>query len=319
MNGCCARSPAIPLNLQIMYGVAGERRLPEYEAPWLAGFEGSKPVRIGNAAHEQLQLDVFGELGDALFQARRLGIPADPWAWSLEKTLLEDLEQRWHLPDHGIWEVRGPARHFTHSKIMAWVAFDRAIKSVERFGLDGPVDHWRLIRDQIHAEVCRRGYDSVRGTFTQSYDDPALDASLLLTSLVGFLPADDPRIIGTVRAIEHELLHDGLVLRYLTDAGTVGRRPPAGRGRLHPLQLLARRRVRSDGPTRRRPSSVRAAAGIAQRLRPALRGIRSPLGKVAGELSPGVLSLVSGEYRLQPDRRSRRPARHRAEAKQNTT
>ena len=175
-----------PGGLQIMYGVGGERRLAEYEVPWLGGFEGSKPVRIGNAAHEQLQLDVFGELADALYQARRLGIAPDPWAWSLEKTLLEGLERRWHEPDHGIWEVRGPPRHFTHSKVMAWVAFDRAIKSVERFGLEGPVDHWRTIRDEIHAEVCSRGFEQRRQTFTQSYQDAGLDASLLLIPLVGF-------------------------------------------------------------------------------------------------------------------------------------
>ena len=219
-----------PARLQIMYGVSGERRLAEYEAPWLSGFEGSKPVRIGNAAHEQLQLDVFGEVSDALYQARRLGIAADPWAWSLEKTLLDFLEQRWHEPDHGIWEVRGPRRHFTHSKIMAWVAFDRAIKGVERFGLEGPADHWRAIRDEIHAEVCERGYDRKRETFTQSYGEPALDASLLLTSLVGFLPADDPRVTGTVRAVERDLLHDGFVLRYRTEGGDAVDGLPPGEG-----------------------------------------------------------------------------------------
>ncbi|HEX3904548.1 MAG TPA: glycoside hydrolase family 15 protein [Polyangia bacterium] len=205
-----------PRGLQIMYGVAGERRLTEYEAPWLSGFEASRPVRIGNAAHEQLQLDVFGEVMDALFQARRLGVPPDPWSWSLEKTLLEFLEQRWKEPDQGIWEVRGPRRHFTHSKVMAWVAFDRAIKSIEGFALEGPLERWRAVRDQIHAEVCAHGYDRERETFTQSYGATEVDASLLLIPLVGFLPAKDPRIATTVRAIERELLVDGFVRRYRT-------------------------------------------------------------------------------------------------------
>ena len=204
-------------SLQIMYGLGGERRLPEYEAPWLAGFEGSLPVRIGNAAHEQMQLDVFGEVIDALFQARRLGMPPDPWSWPLELKLLESFEQLWKEPDHGIWEVRGPKRHFTHSKVMAWVAFDRAIKSVESFALEGPVDRWRSLRDEIHADVCARGYDRSRETFTQSYGATEVDASLLLMPLVGFLPATDPRIQRTVRTIERELLVDGLVRRYRTD------------------------------------------------------------------------------------------------------
>ena len=204
-------------SLQIMYGVAGERRLPEYEAPWLAGFEGSRPVRIGNAAHEQMQLDVFGEVMDALFQARRLGMPPDPWSWPLQLKLLESFEQLWKEPDHGIWEVRGPKRHFTHSKVMAWVAFDRAIKSVEGFALEGPIERWRSLRDEIHADVCARGYDRARETFTQSYGATEVDASLLLMPLVGFLPASDPRIKRTVRTIERELLVDGLVRRYRTD------------------------------------------------------------------------------------------------------
>jgi GH15 family glucan-1,4-alpha-glucosidase len=194
----------------------------------LAGFEGSKPVRLGNAAHVQLQLDVFGEVSDALYQARRLGIQPDSWSWALQKTLLEDLERRWREPDHGIWEVRGPKRHFTHSKVMAWVAFDRATKSVETFGLDGPAERWRALRDEIHTAVCTEGFDAGLGTFTQSFGASALDASLLLIPLVGFLPPNDDRVIGTVRAIEGALLRDGLVLRYLTDRGTDGL--PEGEG-----------------------------------------------------------------------------------------
>jgi GH15 family glucan-1,4-alpha-glucosidase len=204
-----------------MYSVSGERRLTEYEADWLPGYEGSSPVRIGNQAHEQLQLDVYGELIDVLFQAQRFGIGADRWAWDFERTLMQSLESLWSQPDEGIWEVRGPRRHFTHSKVMSWVAFDRAIRSVETFKLDGPldgsVDRWRATRDQIHAEVCARAFDSSRNAFTQSYGSRALDASLLLMPMVGFLPPSDPRIVGTVTAIERELMHDGFVRRYQTE------------------------------------------------------------------------------------------------------
>jgi GH15 family glucan-1,4-alpha-glucosidase len=203
--------------IQIMYGVAGERRLAERELPWLAGYEASRPVRIGNAAHEQAQLDVYGEVLDTLYQARCFGIGPDRWAWSLEKRLLHHLESCWRGPDEGIWEVRGGQQHFTSSKIGAWVAFDRAIKSVQGFGLEGPVERWRAIRDEIHREVCTRGYDAGRNTFTQAYGRPELDAALLAISLTGFLPVTDPRVVGTVAAIERELIEGGLVLRYRTD------------------------------------------------------------------------------------------------------
>jgi GH15 family glucan-1,4-alpha-glucosidase len=203
--------------IQIMYGVAGERRLAERELPWLAGYEASRPVRIGNAAHEQAQLDVYGEVLDTLYQARCFGIGPDRWAWSLEKRLLNHLESCWREPDEGIWEVRGGPQHFTGSKVGAWVAFDRAIKSVQGFGLEGPVERWRAIRDEIHREVCTRGYDAGRNTFTQVYGRPELDAALLSISLTGFLPVTDPRVVGTVAAIERELIQDGLVLRYRTD------------------------------------------------------------------------------------------------------
>ena len=207
-----------PAELQIMYGIGGERRLTEYEAGWLSGHDGSRPVRLGNRAHEQLQLDVYGETLDALYQARRFGIGPHRWAWALENALLRSLETLWHQPDEGIWEVRGPRRHFTHSKVMAWVAFDRAIKSVEQFGLAGTVDRWRAIRDEIHAEVCSRGYDPERRTFIQAYDLGGLDASLLMIPLVGFLPITDPRVVGTVEAVERDLMQDGFLLRYRTDA-----------------------------------------------------------------------------------------------------
>jgi GH15 family glucan-1,4-alpha-glucosidase len=215
-----------PADLQIMYGVAGERRLTEAELPWLAGYERSAPVRIGNAASEQLQLDVYGEVMDALYQARAHGLPFERSAWALQTTLLEYLERAWREPDDGIWEIRGERRHFVHSKAMAWVAFDRAVRSVEQQGVDGPLDRWGALRDEIHGDVCEHGYDERLGTFTQSYGSPELDASLLLLPLVGFLPASDPRIRGTVEAVERELLHDGLVLRYRTRDGGVDGLPP---------------------------------------------------------------------------------------------
>ena len=206
-----------PSQLQIMYGVAGERRIPELTLPWLPGYQGSAPVRTGNAAVHQLQLDVYGEVMDALHQARRAGLPPDDNAWHVQRKLLEFLESNWREPDEGIWETRGPNQHFTHSKMMAWVAFDRAVKAVEQSGADGPAGRWRGIRDAIHAEVCQKGFDAQRGAFTQAYGSQALDASLLMMPLVGFLPATDPRVAGTVSAIERELTHDGFVLRYRTD------------------------------------------------------------------------------------------------------
>jgi GH15 family glucan-1,4-alpha-glucosidase len=211
-----------PTELQIMYGVAGERRLDEYELPWLPGYESSSPVRVGNAASAQLQIDVYGEVIDALFQARGHGIAYEQEAWDLQQALLGALEERWHEPDEGIWEVRGGRRHFVHSKVMAWVAFDRAVRAVETQGVDGPVDRWRELRDRIHAEVCERGFDVELGSFVQSYGSQELDASLLLIPLVGFLPADDARVRGTIEAIERTLLRDGFVLRYLAPDGLSG-------------------------------------------------------------------------------------------------
>ena len=217
-----------PADLQIMYGVAGERRLSEFELPWLSGYEGSAPVRVGNAASEQLQIDVYGEVMDALYQARIHGLPVEEPAWALQQSLLGYLEEAWRKPDQGIWEIRGERRHFVHSKVMAWVAFDRAVRTVETQELDGPVDRWRAQRDEIHAEVCEHGFDAHLGSFTQSYGSPELDASLLVLPLVGFLPAADPRIRGTVEAVERELVQDGLVLRYITRAGVDGLPPGEG-------------------------------------------------------------------------------------------
>ena len=211
-----------PRQMQIMYGIAGERRLLEYEVPWLKGYEGAAPVRIGNAAADQLQLDVFGEVLDSLYQARRMGLPPNTAAWALERALVEHLETIWEQPDEGIWEVRGGRRQFTHSKVMAWVAFDRAICSVEKFGLDGPVERWRVQRERVHEQVCREGFDPQLNSFVQSYGAHNLDASLLLLPLVGFLPADDPRIEGRVAAIEKCLLKDGFVARYNTGSTVDG-------------------------------------------------------------------------------------------------
>jgi GH15 family glucan-1,4-alpha-glucosidase len=209
-----------PSDLQIMYGPAGERRLLEYELPWLSGYEGSRPVRVGNAATQQRQLDVYGEVMDALHLSRRTGAPDDPAAWELQRLLLDFLESAWHAPDDGIWEVRGQGRHFTHSKVMAWVGFDRAIKDCEKFGFDGPIDGWRAIRDEIKTEVCDEGFDANRNAFVQYYGADRLDASLLMMPLVGFLPATDERVLGTVAAVERELIVDGFVSRYSMDEGT---------------------------------------------------------------------------------------------------
>ncbi len=206
-----------PADLQIMYGVAGERRLSELTLDWLPGYENSRPVRIGNAATEQFQLDVYGEVLDALHQARVHELESSQESWALQRQLLGYLEDAWKEPDEGIWEVRGPRRHFTHSKVMAWVAFDRGVQAVERFGRAGPADRWREIRAEIHREVLERGFDVELNSFTQSYGSKRLDASLLVVPLVGFLPADDPRMIGTVAAIERDLYRDGFVYRYAHD------------------------------------------------------------------------------------------------------
>ena len=217
-----------PGQIQIMYGLGGERRLTEWEVPWLPGYENSAPVRIGNAAHNQRQLDIFGEVMDALHQARKGGIAGHEAGWDLEQALLEHLEKIWPERDNGIWEVRGGREHFTFSKVMAWVAFDRAIKSAESFKLPGPVDHWRSLRDHIHNDVCERGFDNEVVSFVRAYGSKELDASLLLLPALGFLPPDDPRVRATVEAIERELLVDGLVLRYDTDKSDDGL--PAGEG-----------------------------------------------------------------------------------------
>ena len=223
-----------PADLQIMYGPSGERRLTELLLPWLPGYEQSRPVRIGNAAVNQRQLDVYGEVMDTLYVALRAGVEPDSQAWSIQRLLIEFLESVWNEPDEGIWEVRGPRRHFTHSKVMAWVAFDRAIKIATISGYEGRVDRWTALRDEIHADVCRRGFNAERGAFTQYYGATELDASLLMIPLVGFLPPEDPRVAATTAAIERELMDGGFVKRYRSAAAPEVDGLPPGEGAFLP-------------------------------------------------------------------------------------
>jgi GH15 family glucan-1,4-alpha-glucosidase len=217
-----------PDQLQIMYGIAGERRLSEWVVDWLPGYEKSSPVRIGNAAHTQLQLDMFGEIMDVHHQARRGGLTTNESGWDAQIKFLEHLARIWREPDQGIWEMRGPAQHFTYSKVMAWVAFDRTIKSAENFGLEGPLEKWRRLRDEICDDVCTHAYNKKLGTFVQAYGSDQLDASLLMVPCVGFLPVSDPRIAATIAAIERRLLRDGLVIRYCTEDVTDALPPGEG-------------------------------------------------------------------------------------------
>jgi GH15 family glucan-1,4-alpha-glucosidase len=205
-----------PTKIQIMYGINGERRLTEFELGELPGYEGSKPVRVGNAASEQFQLDVYGEVIGASFQASEIFGRVDARLWPRWRTMIEHVESIWREPDDGIWEARGPRRHFTHSKVMAWVVFDRAVRLVERYGLDAPLERWKQVRDEIHREVCERGYDTGRHTFTQYYGSSELDASVLTIPIVGFLPGSDERVTGTIDAVSRELGRDGFVGRYST-------------------------------------------------------------------------------------------------------
>ncbi len=271
-----------PGELQIMYGVAGERRLTEFEVPWLAGYEGSQPVRVGNGASNQRQLDVYGEVVDALYQARRKGLEASDDAWALARKTFEWLESGWKQEDEGIWEVRGPRRHFTHSKVMAWVAFDRAVKTVERLGRDGPADRLRAVREEIRETVLREGYNAERGAFTQYFGSDRLDASCLLIPLVGFLPATDERVVGTVRAIEQELMRDGFVERYRADAENIDIDGlPPGEGAFLPcsfwLAAVYHRQGRHD-----------EAVDLYERL----LGLRNDLGLISEEYDPERGRLV---------------------------
>jgi GH15 family glucan-1,4-alpha-glucosidase len=217
-----------PQDTQIMYGLHGERRLTELEIDWLPGFEGSRPVRIGNAAHAQLQLDVYGEVMDTLHVAAKIGIAPTVDSWAMQKALMDFVESGWQQPDEGIWEMRGPRCHFTHSKVMTWVAVDRAVKAIERYHMEGPVERWRALRDTIHRDVCEHGFSAVRNSFVQCYGSSDLDAALLLIPLVGFLPVRDPRVMSTLSAIQRELTVDGLVRRYETETGRDGLPPGEG-------------------------------------------------------------------------------------------
>jgi GH15 family glucan-1,4-alpha-glucosidase len=261
--------------LQIMYGVGGERRLSEYDVEWLPGYAGSAPVRIGNAASEQFQLDVYGEVLDALHVGRRAGLQPDYDAWSLQRKLVEFLESAWQEPDAGIWEVRGPYRHFTHSKVLAWVAFDRAIETVERFDQPGPLDRWKRIRQEIHDEVCRECFNAGLNSFVQSYGSEELDASSLLIPLVGFLPPDDPRVVGTVERIQRDLMREGFVDRYAGEATLELDGLPPGEGVFLPCSFWLVDCLELMG----RDADARA-------LFERLLGVRNDLGLLAEEYDP---------------------------------
>jgi GH15 family glucan-1,4-alpha-glucosidase len=268
-----------PDQIQIMYGVGGERRLPEWVADWLPGFEGSRPVRIGNAAAEQTQLDVYGEVTDALYQARVHNVGASLPAWELGRHVLGLLEQRWREPDEGIWEVRGQRRHFTHSKVMAWAAFDRGIKLCEEFGREGPLERWRAIRGEIHAQVCRHAWNHQLGSFTQFYGGSQLDASLLLLPQVGFLPPEDPRVRGTLAAVQSQLLAEGFLLRYRTEQTIDGL--PAGEGAFLPCSFWLVDALVLDG-----------RHDEATELFERLLGVRNDLGLLAEEYDPAEQRLL---------------------------
>jgi GH15 family glucan-1,4-alpha-glucosidase len=268
-----------PQDLQIMYGVAGEQRLVELELGWLPGYEASGPVRTGNLASEQVQLDVYGELMDALYQARTHGLQASEHAWSLQRVLLRDLEKRWRDPDNGIWEIRGEPQHFTHSKVMAWVAFDRAVRTIEEYGLKGDLERWRTLRDEIHEEVCRESFDEMLGSFTQFYGSGTLDASLLLIPLVGFLRCSDPRVRGTIEAVRRELTWDGLVLRYRSEEDVDGL--PAGEGVFLPCSFWLVDCLELIGEH-----------DDAHALFERLLGLRNDLGLISEEYHPGTKRLL---------------------------
>jgi GH15 family glucan-1,4-alpha-glucosidase len=289
-----------PDDLQIMYGVAGERRLAELDLAWLPGYEGSRPVRVGNAASGQLQLDVYGEVVDALYQARAGGIHPSDDAWQLTLKLLDWLESGWREQDEGIWEVRGPRRHFTHSKVMAWVAFDRAVRTVEQYSNDGPVDRWRRTRDEIHGEVCAKGFDPRQGAFVQSYGSDRLDASSLMIPLVGFLPATDERMVGTVAAIESELMRDGLVERYRTDAASqaVDGLPP-GEGVFLPCSFWLVQVLHLQGRVDDARSLLRRLVGLGNDLGLFAEEYEPDLGRLVGNFPQAFTHLALVDAVLQ--------------------
>jgi GH15 family glucan-1,4-alpha-glucosidase len=299
-----------PEQLQIMYGIGGERRLTEWTASWLPGYENSAPVRIGNAAHGQLQLDVFGEIMDTYHQARRGGLTTNDSGWDIQLAFADHLKNVWREPDQGIWEMRGPPQHFTYSKVMAWVAYDRAIKSAETFGLEAPLDEWRTLREQIFDEVCEHGYHKELGTFVQAFGSKQLDANLLLLPCVGFLPVSDPRIERTIAAVEKHLLRDGFVMRYSTEE--VEDALPPGEG-----AFLACSFWLVDVYT------LQGRLDDAEKLFRRLVALRNDVGLLSEEYDPGTkrlvgnfpqafshLALVNSAYNLTE---TSKPVHHRAQ------
>jgi GH15 family glucan-1,4-alpha-glucosidase len=309
-----------PAQLQILYGAAGERRLTELELGWLPGYERSRPVRVGNAAVDQFQLDVYGEVFDSLYAARQGGLEPEAEAWELQRVIMDHLESVWHDPDEGIWEVRGPRRHFTHSKVMAWVAFDRAVRSAEALDPDAPTERWRALCAEIHKEVCERGYDAERGAFTQYYGAKQLDASLLMMAQVGFLPATDERVRGTVDAIRRELSVDGFVYRYQPETAPAVDGLPPGEGAFLPCTFWLADNFALQGRTEE-------ARAVCERV----LSVRNDVGLLSEEYDPGArrlvgnfpqafshVALVNTAHNLSPGRARPRSAARRAEASGGT-
>jgi GH15 family glucan-1,4-alpha-glucosidase len=295
-----------PADVQVVYSVMGDRRLPEYELDWLPGYEGAQPVRVGNDACSQIQLDIYGELLDAFYEARTRGMPIDPFSWALQKALLGYLEKAWRNPDQGLWEVRSEPKHFTHSKVMAWVAFDRAWRTVNEHGLDGPVEHWKAVRDEIHAEVCREAWDAGLGSFTQFYGSGTVDAALLMIPLVGFLPGDDERVLGTIAAVERELCADGLVLRYRTEEDVDGL--PPGEGTFLPCSFWLVEALVLAGRSDEASTLFGRLAGLANDLGLLSEEYDTRAGRLVGNFPQAFthLALVSAALCLQRDGAVRR-------------
>ncbi len=300
-----------PSKMQIMYGPAGERRLTELELDWLPGYEGSRPVRIGNAASTQFQIDVYGELMDALAQGSEGGIEADDAAWRLQVALMDYLEGAWDDPDEGIWEVRGERRHFTHSKVMAWVAFDRAVRQVEQFGQEGPVDRWRALRERLHREVCEHAYDADRRTFTQSYGSKGLDAATLMIPVVGFLPPTDERVIGTVEAIQREITVDGFVLRYDTREANDGL--PPGEGAFLPCSFWLADCLTLIGRHDEARALFDRLAGLANDVGLLSEEYDSELGRLVGNFPQAFTHVGLVNTAMNLDRAHSSPVEDRAE------
>ncbi|MEA3076076.1 MAG: hypothetical protein QOF60_984 [Actinomycetota bacterium] len=290
-----------PWQLQIMYGPAGERRLPELVLDWLPGYEGSAPVRIGNAASRQFQLDVYGEVMDSMHQARRIGLSDDDESWNLQRAIVDFVAETWTRPDEGIWEVRGPRRHFTHSKVMAWVAFDRAVRAVEEHGLPGDVERWREVRDEIHADVCAKGFDAAIGSFTQSYGSDALDASLLVLPLVGFLPIDDVRVRGTIEAVQKGLVRDGFVRRYVEEPSVDGL--PEGEGVFLPCSFWLADDLALLGRVDEATELFERCLGVANDLGLLSEEYDPVAGRLLGNFPQAFshVALVNSAFNLTPD------------------